>query len=307
LSVAAPHPVHNAVMHTKTSRFNTASIPAHAGIGLRPPHYSELLTDLPAIAWLEVHSENFFADGGHPHEILEQVRANYPISLHGVGLSLGSVDPLNSWHLDKLKGLVDRYQPGLVSEHLSWSSVDKRYLNDLLPLPYTEESLYHISKRIEQTQDYLGRQILIENLSSYLQYSHSTIPEWDFLTAVAQRSGCGILLDINNIYVNACNHGFDARQYLEAIPLDAVGEMHLAGYSDEGDILIDTHSRRVSAPVWALYEQAVQRFGRHPTLIEWDTDIPALAVLLDEAAHAENIAERTTADEAKRSPEVAHV
>ncbi len=294
-------------MHMRTDRFNTASVPAHAGIGLRPPHYTELLTDLPAIAWLEVHSENFFADGGRPHEILEQVRTNYPISLHGVGLSLGSVDPLNRWHLGKLKGLVDHYQPGLVSEHLSWSSVDKRYLNDLLPLPYTEESLHHISNRIEQAQNYLGRQILIENLSSYLQYSHSTIPEWEFLTAVAQRSGCGILLDINNIYVNACNHGFDAQQYLEAIPLEAVGEMHLAGYSNEGDILIDTHSRRVSAPVWALYEQAVQRFGRHPTLIEWDTDIPELAVLLDEAAHAENIATHTAPDADKQPAEVAHV
>ncbi len=280
-------------MRTKANRLETVLIPAHAGIGLRPPHYTELLSSLPAISWLEVHSENFFADGGRPHDILEQVRTHYPLSLHGVGLSLGSVDPLNVWHLEKLKGLVDRYQPGLVSEHLCWCSVDKRYLNDLLPLPYTEESLSHISERIQQVQAYLGRQILIENLSSYLQYSHSTIPEWEFLAAVAQRSGCGILLDINNIYVNACNHGFDTTQYLQAIPVEAVGEMHLAGFTDEGDILIDTHSRPVSTQVWALYEQAVQRFGRQPTLIEWDADIPALSVLLDEAAHAEDIAERT--------------
>ncbi len=289
--VVAPPLAHNQPMHTKANRLETASIPAQAGIGLRPPHYTELLSSLPDIAWLEVHSENFFADGGRPHEILEQVRAHYPISLHGVGLSLGSVDPLNTWHLNKLKTLIDRYQPGLVSEHLCWSSVDARYLNDLLPLPYTEESLSHISIRIQQAQDYLGRQLLIENLSSYLQYSHSTIPEWEFLAAVAQRSGCSILLDINNIYVNACNHGFDATQYLSAIPLAAVGEMHLAGFSDEGDMLIDTHSQPVSIPVWALYEQAIQRFGRQPTLIEWDLDIPTLSVLLDEARHAENLAE----------------
>lgn len=278
-------------MSAKINRLETGSIPAQAGIGLRSPHYAEVLSTLPAVAWLEVHSENFFAEGGRPHEILEQVRSHYPLSLHGVGLSLGSADPLNVWHLDKLKGLVDRYQPGLVSEHLSWCSVDERYLNDLLPLPYTEESLNHISERIQYVQDYLGRQILIENLSSYLQYTHSTIPEWEFIAAVAQRSGCGILLDINNIYVNACNHGFDAAHYLRAIPLEVVGEMHLAGFTDEGDILIDTHSRPVSADVWALYEQAMYRFGRRPTLIEWDTDIPALSVLLDEAAHAEHIAE----------------
>ncbi len=282
-------------MSAKTNRPETGSIPAQAGIGLRSPHYAEVLSTLPSIAWLEVHSENFFAEGGRPHEILEQVRSHYPLSLHGVGLSLGSADPLNTWHLDKLKGLVDRYQPGLVSEHLCWCSVDKRYLNDLLPLPYTEESLNHISERIQYVQDYLGRQILIENLSSYLQYTHSTIPEWEFITAVAQRSGCGILLDINNIYVNACNHGFDAAHYLRAIPLEVVGEMHLAGFTDEGDILIDTHSRPVSANVWALYEQAIHRFGRRPTLIEWDTDIPALSVLLDEAAHAEHLAEAVSA------------
>ncbi len=223
-----------------------------------------------------------------------------------MGLSLGSVDPLNTWHLGRLKGLVDRYQPGLVSEHLCWCSVDERYLNDLLPLPYTEESLNHVSERIQRVQDYLGRQILIENLSSYLQYSHSTIPEWEFLAAVAQRSGCGILLDINNIYVNACNHGFDAAQYLHAIPVAVVGEMHLAGFSDEGDILIDTHSKPVSAQVWTLYEQAVQRFGRCPTLIEWDTDIPALSVLLDEAAHAEGIADRGSINVYPHTPEVSH-
>ena len=267
-------------------------IPAHAGVGLRAPHYHEVIENRPDIAWFEVHSENFFADGGKPHEILEQVRAHYPLSLHGVGLSLGSTDPLSTWHLDKLKGLIGRYEPGLVSEHLCWSSVDNRYLNDLLPLPYTEEALHHVTARIEQAQDYLGRQILIENLSSYLQFTDSSIPEWEFLAAVAKASGCGILLDVNNIYVNASNHGFDPMMYLNAIPVSAVQEMHLAGHSNEGDCLIDTHSKPVTDAVWQLYTHAVARFWRIPTLIEWDIDIPALQVLRDEAHRAQHIMER---------------
>lgn len=278
-------------MTPRLGTFEAAPVPADAGIGLRAPHYDEVLGELPAIPWLEVHSENFFADGGQPHQVLEQVRSHYPLSLHGVGLSLGSTDPLNTWHLDKLKGLIDRYEPGLVSEHLCWCSVGEHYLNDLLPLPYTEEALHHISERIEWVQDYLGRQILIENLSSYLQFRESTVPEWEFIAAVSERSGCGILLDVNNIYVNACNHGFDALTYMDAIPVAAVKEMHLAGFEDEGDCLIDTHGKPVSDAVWKLYEHAVRRFGRVPTLIEWDTDIPPLQVLVDEAAHARAIME----------------
>ncbi len=264
-------------------------IPAQAGIGLRAPHYREVLQRRPAVPWLEVHSENFFADGGYPHDVLSEVRSHYPLSLHGVGLSLGSADPLSVWHLAKLKDLVGRYQPGLVSEHLCWSSVDGSYLNDLLPLPYTEEALRHVAERVLQAQDALGRQILIENVSSYLQLAHSTIPEWEFLAAVAHASGCGILLDVNNIYVNARNHGFEPGDYLRAIPRGAVQEMHLAGFTDEGDILIDTHGAPVADAVWNLYVQAVRRFGRVPTLIEWDTDIPPLPVLLEEAARAESI------------------
>ena len=278
-------------MSSPNTHREVASIPARAGIGLRTPHYREVLDTQPDVAWFEVHSENFFADGGKPHEILEQVRTQYPISLHGVGLSLGSTDPLNRWHLNKLKGLIDRYEPGLVSEHLCWCSVDNRYVNDLLPLPYTQEALRHIVQRIEQVQEYLGRQILIENLSSYLQFSDSTIPEWEFVSAVATQSGCGILLDVNNIYVNARNHGFDPTAYLEAIPVAAVKEMHLAGHSDEGDCLIDTHSKPVTEAVWQLYARAVARFGRVPTLIEWDLDIPPLPVLLNEASHAQQIME----------------
>jgi len=243
------------------------------------------------VAWWEVHSENFFAEGGRPHAILERIRNDYPLSLHGVGLSLGSTDPLDQWHLDKLKGLIERYEPGLVSEHLCWCSVGQSYLNDLLPLPYTEEALSHVSRRIETVQDYLGRELLIENLSSYLQFVQSTIPEWEFLAEVSRRSGCGILLDVNNIYVNARNFGFAPQAYLEAIPIEAVKEMHLAGYEDEGDCLIDTHGRAVDAAVWDLYAQAVRRFGRVPTLIEWDTDIPALGVLREEAARAQAIME----------------
>lgn len=272
-------------------RVEADPIPACAGVGLRAPHYAQFLERPPAIAWLEVHSENFFADGGQPHAILEQVRSRYPLSLHGVGLSLGSTDDLSGWHLDKLKGLIDRYQPGLVSEHLCWCSVGQRYLNDLLPLPYTEEALTHVCRRIDKVQDYLGRQLLIENLSSYLQFTHSTIPEWEFLAETARRSGCGILLDVNNVYVNARNHGFNAKAYLDAIPGDAVHEIHLAGYEDEGDCLIDTHGRPVAAAVWDLYAYAVRRFGKMPTLIEWDTDIPPLTVLLDEAAKAQAIME----------------
>ncbi|MHB8471866.1 MAG: MNIO family bufferin maturase [Gammaproteobacteria bacterium] len=282
-------------MSATLSVFDVGSIPARAGIGLRTPHHREVLDTHPAVAWFEVHSENFFADGGPAHDILTAVRCDYPLSLHGVGLSLGSNDPLNRWHLDKLKTLMERYQPGLVSEHLSWSSVGGRYLNDLLPLPYTEEALRHISTRIQQVQDYLGRQILIENLSSYLQFTNSSIPEWEFIAAVAQHSGCGILLDVNNIYVNSRNHGFDASAYLQAIPVPTVKEMHLAGHTDEGDCLIDTHSRPVAPAVWTLYEQAVRRFGRLPTLIEWDTDVPPLTVLMSEAARAEAILENCDA------------
>lgn len=272
-----------------------SSIPARAGIGLRAEHYIEVLETLPAIGWLEVHSENYFGAGGKPLHFLKRIRAHYPLSLHGVGLSMGSTDPLNTAHLAKLKDLIRRFEPALVSEHLSWGSVGGRYLNDLLPLPYTEEALRHMVERVSKVQDYLGRQILIENISSYLQYQISTIPEWEFLAELARRSGCGLLLDVNNIYVSARNHGFDARTYLQAIPMDRVQEIHLAGFTvnrfEDGEILIDTHNRPVSQAVWGLYRLAVQRFGPIPTLIEWDTDLPPLAVLLDEAHQADAILE----------------
>lgn len=267
-----------------------ATIPARAGIGLRTPHYREMIESRPAAAgWLEVHSENYFGAGGQPHAFLERLRADYPLSLHGVGLGLGSAGELDTLHLARLKTLVDRYAPGLVSEHLCWSAVPGRHLNDLLPLPYTEEALAHVVERIARTQDYLGRRILVENISSYLRFRHSTIPEWEFVAQVARRAGCGILLDVNNIYVSAVNHGFDARTYFDAIPADLVEEIHLAGYDESGACLIDTHGRSVSEPVWALYQATIDRLGPRPTLIEWDTDIPALSVLLDEAGKAQRI------------------
>ena len=270
-------------------------IPPRVGVGLRAPHYREVMSTQPKVGWFEVHSENYFGAGGQPLYFLEQIRSHYPLSLHGVGMSLGSADALNRTHLKKLKSLIQRFEPGLVSEHLCWGSVAGRYLNDLLPLPYTDEALAHVSDRIGEAQDYLGRRILIENVSSYLQFAHTAIPEWEFLAAVSARSGCGILLDVNNIYVNAVNHGFDALRYLNALPADAVEEIHLAGFDSNGTCLIDTHGKPVTDEVWALYGEALARFGCKPTLIEWDIDIPPLATLLNEAAKAERRLEQAHA------------
>jgi uncharacterized protein (UPF0276 family) len=242
-----------------------------------------------------VHSENYFGDGGQPLDTLERLRGDYPLSLHGVGLSLGSTDAPDRRHLDRLKRLIGRFEPGLVSEHLCWSSVGGRHLNDLVPLPYTDEALAVVSANLRTAQDVLGRRILIENVSSYLQFRHSTFTEWDFLAALASETGCGILLDVNNVYVSAINHGFDPDRYLAAIPASCVQEIHLAGFERVGELLIDTHGARVAEPVWALYRRALERFGPVPTLIEWDTDIPALQVLLDEARTADRAMERCDA------------
>ena len=273
---------------------STTIDPSRAGIGLRTPHYQPIIASRPDVGFLEVHSENFFGDGGQPLKYLARFREDYAVSTHGVGLSLGSTDALDREHLRKLKRLVDWIEPALISEHLCWVGVNGRFLNDLLPLPYTSESLDHIVSRVNEVQEYLRRDIMIENLSSYLEFSESTIPEWDFVREVSQRSGCKILLDVNNIYVNASNHDFDARAYLDAIPIGSVGEIHLAGFEDTGDILIDTHGAAVSDDVWRLYAHAIARFGHVPTLIEWDTDIPALAVLLAEAQKASAILEKHT-------------
>jgi uncharacterized protein (UPF0276 family) len=286
----------------RETRGTANPIPARAGIGLRAPHCRELVESRPDAGWLEVHSENYFGDGGAPLHYLERAREQYPVSLHGVGLSVGSADPLDRDHLHKLKRLVDRIEPGLVSEHLCWSSIDGRCLNELLPLPYTEEALDHVVARIVELQDFLGRRILIENISSYLQYRHSVMPEWEFLAAIAERADCGLLLDVNNIYVNARNHGFDPLAYLSAVPAVRVREIHLAGHTinrhDDGEILIDTHSSRVCDDVWTLYRAAIAHLGARPTLIEWDSEIPELSVLLEEARSAQRIMEHAHEDAA---------
>ncbi len=267
-----------------------AAVPVAAGIGLRFQHHQAVRETRPDVAWLEAHTENYMG-GGSSIRTLEAIRRDYPVSLHGVGLSLGSADGIDAAHLGRIREVVRRIEPGLVSEHLSWSLVDGTYLADLLPLPMTEEALALVCRHVEQTQGVLQRRILIENPSSYLRYQHSTIPEWDFLAAVAQRTGCGILCDVNNIYVSACNHGWDAMTYLAALPSHAIGEIHLAGHTlrrlDDGQALrIDDHGSRVAPEVWALYVQALARFGPVPTLVEWDTNIPPLEVLLGEAAKA---------------------
>ncbi|HEY6456079.1 MAG TPA: DUF692 domain-containing protein [Steroidobacteraceae bacterium] len=265
-------------------------IPVSVGIGLRFPHHEVVLQTRPEVPWFEVHAENYFG-GGAVRRTLEAVRRDYPLSLHGVGLSLGSAEGLDPVHLRRLADLSRTIEPALVSEHLSWSVAGGRYLADLLPLPMTEEALEVVCRHVQQTQECLGRTLLIENPSTYLQFPHSSIPEWEFLGAVAVRTGCALLCDINNIFVSASNHGWDPLRYLDALPARAIGEMHLAGHAvrtlEDGTVVrIDDHGSRVSGEVWALYEQALQRFGARPTLIEWDTDVPAFEVLLDEAAQA---------------------
>lgn len=265
------------------------TLPVQAGIGLRAPHHREVLSARPAVAWWEVHSENFFAEGGDSLRLLEAVRADYPVSLHGVGASLGGVDHLFESHLERLARLVERIEPAAVSEHLCWSSVDDTHFNDLLPLPATRAARDLAVGRITRMQERLKRPILIENVSSYLQWRASDWAEWDFLLEVANRAGCGILLDINNIHVSACNHGFDARTYIDAVADAAphkVGEFHLAGFEPCEDFLVDTHNRPVHGAVWSLYDYALERIGQRPTLIEWDSDLPALSVLMDEADQA---------------------
>jgi uncharacterized protein (UPF0276 family) len=259
------------------------------GIGLRAPHYAPLARRLPTLGFLEVHSENYFAPGGPALAWLERFRRDYQVSLHGVGLSLGSSDPLDEPHLAKLAALAERTQPLLISEHLCWSSVGGRHANDLLPLPFTEEALAHVAGRIERVQERLQRTILVENVSSYFAFDESTLPEARFVAEVARRSGCKLLLDVNNIHVNARNHGFDACAYLESIDPASVAQIHLGGHAQSDGMLIDTHGAPVCEAVWSLYAAALRRFGPRPTLVEWDTAIPALDVLLAEAGRASSM------------------
>jgi uncharacterized protein (UPF0276 family) len=276
----------------ESSRYSSAAspIPPQAGIGLRFPHHRQVLETTPPVAWFEVHTENFFG-GGTVRQTLLDVRRHYPLSLHGVGLSLGSAEGLDARHLQRVADLVRTVEPSLISEHLSWSVVGGEYLADLLPLPMTEEALQLVCRHVQQTQEALRRPILVENPSTYMQFPHSTIAEWEFIVEVAQRTGCGVLCDVNNIYVSARNHDWDAERYLRSLPADLIGEIHLAGHAvrtlDSGrTIRIDDHGSRVAPEVWSLYEQALRLFGSKPTLIEWDTDVPAFDVLLNEAGQA---------------------
>lgn len=270
-------------------------VPSQAGIGLRHRHVAEFLTSRPRVAWIEVHSETYLAAGGPRLRALEAIRRDYPLSCHGVGLSLGSAERVDPEHLARLATLYDRLEPDLVSDHLAWSVTGGTYLNDLLPLPYTEEALDLVRRNVERTQETLGRRILVENPSRYLDFEQSTIPEWEFLAELAARTGCGLLLDVNNVYVSAGNLGFDADAYLAHVPAQAVGEIHVAGHAvhetGTGTLLIDDHGDVVADAVWALLASTLERIGPRPVLVEWDTRVPELAVLMAEAARADHLLE----------------
>ena len=262
------------------------------GIGLRSRHYHYIITQKPKVNWFEVISDNYFYSGGLPLYYLDKIRQDYPINLHGVGMSLGSTDPLNFDYLKTLKNLAARIEPDFISDHLSWISVNGHYLNDLIPLIYTEKVRDDVASRILQVQEFLGRQILIENPSPYLSFTDSTLPEWEFVRGVVTQADCYLLLDINNVYVNAINNQFDPLDYLDGIPQTSVKQIHLAGYEDRGNYLLDTHGYPIHPPVWELYEAALARFGAVPTLIEWDTDIPDFEVLMAEANKAEQLLQK---------------
>ncbi|HLF98339.1 MAG TPA: DUF692 domain-containing protein [Methylococcaceae bacterium] len=260
------------------------------GLGLRKEHYETILAEKPPIEWFEIISENYLVDGGKPLYYLERIRADYPLAMHGVSLSIGGTDPLDFEYLKKLKALAQRVEAAWISDHLCWTGVDGVNLHDLLPLPYTEDTLRHVVERIRRVQDFLGRRILMENPSSYLAYNHSGVPEWEFLDAMAEQADCLLLLDVNNVYVSARNHGFDPCEYLAHIPAKRVWQIHLAGHSDYGSYVIDTHDHPVADPVWDLYEAAIRRCGPVSTMIERDDAIPPLAELLDELQRARDAA-----------------
>ena len=268
------------------SRYSADAIEG-AGVGLRSQHYRHILEQLPTIPWFEALSENYFGDGGQPLHYLEQVRSHYPVTLHGVGMSLGSTDPLDYTYLGKLKTLAERIEPAWISDHLAWIAADGRYVHDLLPLPYTSAALDHVSERLLQVQDFLGRPLLVENPSSYMTFVESDISEWEFLSTLTARTDCLLLLDVNNVYVSAKNHGFEPTDYIESLPVGAVREIHLAGYEEQQGYLFDTHGQQVHPPVWDLYRHALKRLGPVPTLIEWDTDVPEFEVLAGEARLAQ--------------------
>lgn len=257
------------------------------GLGLRAPHYQKILSSSPVVGWYEVLVDNYMGDGGLPLHYLQKVAEQHALSFHGVGMSLGSTDPLNLEYLHKLKQLTERFQPEHVSDHVCWNSANGVHGHDLFPMPYTEEAVRHLAERIQQVQEILGRRILIENVSTYLGYQESCMTEAEFIRELVQRADCYLLCDLNNIYVSAINQRFSAEAYLDAMPADRIREFHLAGYEDMGTHLLDTHGSQVHGPVWDLYQRALERFGRIPTLIEWDTDIPEFDVLLQERDKAQ--------------------
>jgi uncharacterized protein len=252
------------------------------GLGLRPVHYDAIRCERPHVDWFEAITENYLVPGGAPLRHLDRVRADYPVVLHGVSLSIGGTDPLDETYLQEVKRLAARIEPAWVSDHLCWTGVNGRNLHDLLPLPYTEQALRHVASRVRRVQDVLGRRILLENVSSYVEFASSAMPEWEFLSGIAELADCDLLLDVNNVYVSSINHGFDARTYLDALPCARVRQIHLAGHEHNGNHVVDTHDAPVSAAVWELYRHAVGRFGNVTTMIERDGHIPALADLVDE-------------------------
>jgi uncharacterized protein (UPF0276 family) len=275
------------------------------GVGFKAEHFAAVLEERPDLGFFEIHAENYMGAGGPPHLRLEAIRERYPISLHGVGLSIGSPGPLDRAHLARLAGVAERYQPAVVSEHLAWSTHDGAFLNDLLPLPYAEDTLARVSEHIDLVQTTLRRTMLLENPSTYVAFAETTMSETEFLGEIVRRTGCGLLLDVNNIFVSATNHGFDPYRYLADFPLAAVGEIHLAGCADDRDdagfpLLIDAHNSPVRDAVWLLYAEAIRRLGATPTLIEWDNDVPAWPALFEEARRAERAMAATTDRRAER-------
>jgi uncharacterized protein len=271
------------------------------GIGLRTKHFTRFLEERPGVDWVEVVTENFMADGGRPIAVLEKVRRDMPIVLHGVSLSIGSVDPIPERYLADLERLVARIDPAMVTDHLCWGTHRGQYVHDLLPLPYTEEALAHVARRVAAVQDRLGRPILLENPSSYVAFRDSTMSEWEFLSELCRRAGCGILLDVNNVYVSARNFGFDPISYLDGITSGHVGQFHLAGHTDKGRYLLDTHDGAVPPAVWDLYREALRRFGRVPSLVEWDDHIPPLEEVVAESRRAADIEDEELAPTLRRA------
>lgn len=267
-------------------------LPHRAGLGLKPEHYRDIIDTAPDIGFFEVHAENYMGDGGPPHHYLEAIRERYPLSLHGVGLSIGGSEPLDRAHLDRLRKLNERYKPESFSEHLAWSTHESAYLNDLLPLPYTPETLQNVVTHVDEVQQVLGRRMLLENPSTYVLFAESSIDEIEFLSAIAERSGCGLLLDVNNVMVSSVNHRLDPFAYIDRFPLGLVGEIHLAGYDETEDdagerLLIDAHGSRVSPDVFALFQHTLAKAGPRPVLVEWDNNVPDFATLADEAARVD--------------------